>query len=55
MVFLLKFISSFSNKINIIIKDDKIINLQIKFGNNNYSITFRDSFFLLFFYYYRVL
>jgi len=30
-VYLLKIISSLSNKINIIIKDTKIINLQIKF------------------------
>ena len=46
-VYLLKIISSLSNKINVIIKDNKIINLQINFGDNNYNITFRDSLLLL--------
>lgn len=46
-VFLLKVISSLSNNINIIMKDSKIINLQYKFGDNKYSISFRDSFLLL--------
>jgi len=46
-ILILKIISSLTNKIKIIIKDDKIIDLQIKFGDNNYSITFRDSFLIL--------
>jgi len=45
-IFLLKTITSLTDKINIIKKDDKIINLQVKFGNN-YSILFRDSLLML--------
>jgi len=46
-VYLLRVITSLSNNVNIIMKDNKLINLQFKFGDNKYNIVFRDSFLLL--------
>lgn len=46
-VFLLKQIANLTSKVDIIMKDNKIISLKINYGENNYNITFRDSFLLL--------
>ena len=46
-IFLLNIISDLSKNINIIIKEGQIIDLQMKFAHNKYSINFRDSLLLL--------
>ena len=46
-VFLLKHMANLTSNIEIIMKDIKIISLKIKYGNNKYNLTFRDSFLLL--------
>jgi hypothetical protein len=46
-IFLLKILTSLSDKINIIIREGRIIDIKFKFGSNNYTLYFRDSYLLL--------
>jgi hypothetical protein len=46
-IFLLKILTSLSEKINILIREGRIIDIKFKFGSNNYILYFRDSYLLL--------
>jgi hypothetical protein len=46
-IFLLRILSSFSEKVNIIIREGRILDIKFKFGSNNYTLYFRDSYLLL--------
>ena len=46
-IFLLKRIAVLSPNADIIMKDNKIISLKVKYFNSQYTITFRDSFLIL--------
>jgi hypothetical protein len=46
-IFLLKILTLMSDKINIIIREGRILDIKFKFGSNNYILYFRDSYLLL--------
>jgi len=46
-VFIIKILSSLSNKIKPIIREGKLIDLKFSFGSDNYSLFFRDSYLML--------
>jgi DNA polymerase type B, organellar and viral len=46
-IFLLKILTSLSDKINIIIRDGRILDIKFKFATKNYVLYFRDSYLLL--------
>ena len=46
-IFLIRILSSLTDKIKPIIRDGRIIDLKFSFGSNNYILYFRDSYLLL--------